>query len=70
MIAVSTMTYTAATDVAYAIEHGLTAVLGLTLLILLAVSTRRFGMRQFEHRSGRRLLWLAGVVVVGLIVGL
>lgn len=64
------MTFATTTDLAYAMEHGVTAILGLLLLALLIVSTYRFGLRQFEHRSGKRLLWLAGIVVVGLVVGL
>ena len=64
------MTHVTTTDLAYAIEHGITAVLGLLLIALLATSTYRLGLRQFEHRSGKRLLWLAGFVAVGLIVGL
>ena len=58
------------TDLAYAIEHGVTAVLGLLLLLLFLTSTYRLGLRQFEHRSGKRLLWLAGIVTIGLIAGL
>lgn len=58
------------TDLAYAIEHGVTAVLGLLLLGMLVASTYRFGSRQFEHPSGKRLLWLAGIITVSLIAGL
>ena len=58
------------TDLAYAAEHGVTAILGLLLLGLLVASTYRLGLRQFEHGSGKRLLWLAGIVTLGLIAGL
>lgn len=64
------MSHVTTTDLAYAIEHGVTAVLGILLLGLLVASTYRLGSRQFEHPSGRRLLWLAGIVTVGLIAGL
>ena len=64
------MNHVTTTDLAYAIEHGVTAVLGLLLLGLFLASTYRLRLRQFEHRSGKRLLWLAGVVTVGLIAGL
>lgn len=64
------MTHGTTTDIAYAVEHGLTAVLGLVVLVLLATGTYRFGLRLFEYRSGKRLLWLTGLLVAGLIVGL
>ena len=64
------MTHATTTDIAYAVEHAVTAILGLLLLGLLAASTYRLGLRQFDYRSGKRLLWLAGIVTVGLIAGL
>lgn len=64
------MNYVTTTDLAYAIEHGITAVLGVLLLGMLVASTYQFGSRQFDHPSGKRLLWLAGIVTVGLIAGL
>jgi len=58
----------AAMSLAFAIEHGVTSILGTVILGTIAYGTWRFGFgRMFNERIGRVVMILGVIGVVGLV---